>query len=86
MSQPLSIENPLACVWASELDGRYIVEVQRIDANTGTFLIFDKQENNKELYSRVVPLYYGAQFGPDIQDVAMWEAMGVQFVDTGKVE
>ena len=86
MAQPLSLENPLACVWSSELDGRYLVEVQRIDDRTATFYIFDKNESYKELFSRVVPLYYGAPFGPDVEDVAKWEEMGVQFVDEGKVD
>lgn len=74
-----------AAIWSSGLDNKYQIEVQRIDSGTGTFVIFDTADN-KVLFTKVVPLYYGAQFGPDVMDVEIWQEMGIKFADTGKVE
>ncbi len=84
--QPLGLENPHLPIWSSMLDNRFLCEVQRIDADYGTFVIFDVHDGNKPVFNRKVPLMYGAPFGPDVDDVARWEEMGIQFVDTGKVE
>lgn len=81
MAVPLSLENPMLPIWHAMLDGRYLVEVQRIDSDYGNFVIFDVQDNHKELFSKRVPLMYGAAFGPDVENVAEWQEMGVQFVD-----
>lgn len=58
--QPLGLENPLLPIWSSMLDNRFLCEVQRIDGDYGTFVIFDVPDGNKVLYTRKVPLMYRA--------------------------
>ncbi len=70
-------------VWQSRLDGRYQIEVQRIPKEThrGIFVIFDAQQDLKQIYAEDVPLMYGAQFGPDMSDVKSWMDKGCVVVD-----
>lgn len=81
MVTPLSLENPMLPIWHSLLDGRYLIEVQRIDASYGNFLVFDALDNHKELFHQKVPLRFGAAYGPDVEDVYEWQEIGVKFVD-----
>ena len=70
-------------VWQSRLDGRYQIEVHRIDGEThrGIFMIWDKEQDFRQIYAEDVPLMYGAQFGPDVEDVQSWMDKGCVVVD-----
>lgn len=70
-------------VWQSRLDKRYHIEVQRIVGEThrGIFIIWDKDDNYKQIFVEDVPLAYGAQFGPDMGDVETWQYKGCEVVD-----
>jgi hypothetical protein len=68
-------------VWWSRLDGRYQVEVQRTGSHTAELVVYDHQDNDKELMREAVGLSYGAQFGPDVSDVAFWQQKSMDFVD-----
>lgn len=67
-------------VWEAKLDGRYQCEVNRIDDYTGRYTITD-EESGKVLYDNIVTLSYGAQFGPDVDDVCNWENIAMDIVD-----
>ena len=68
-------------VWHAILDHRYLIEVQRTGERTAELFIFDQHNNNQELLRESVPLYYGAPFGPDVEDVCRWEERCANFVD-----
>lgn len=72
---------PEKIVWGAQLDGRYQIEIQRIDNATASLCIFDHQDGMKELKCWDVTLSYGAMFGPDIDDVSQWMDMAADFVD-----
>lgn len=87
MAQPLArwnddnLSHP-QLVWWSRLDNKYQVEVHRTGDRTGVLYVFDHNDNNKELFSKDVDLSYGAQFGPDVADVAEWQKATGEFVDS----
>lgn len=68
-------------VWTSTLDKRYEVTVTRIDYYHGELTI---SESGQVLHHETVGLSYGAVFGPDVDDVAYWEEISVNFVDGRK--
>lgn len=65
-------------VWASVLDGKYIVEIQR-RFRRNFLCIFGL--DGEFLQSEVSTVAYGAMFGPDVGDVAMWEERAQAIVD-----
>jgi hypothetical protein len=67
-------------IWQAQLDNRYDCEVTRINEAHGHLTVTDTT-NQKVLLSNEVTLAYGAQFGPDVDDVADWEIRCVQAVD-----
>jgi hypothetical protein len=71
-------------VWFATLDGRYQIEVQRASRSTGNLCIFDHADGDKELANWLVPLAYGAVFGPDVDDVAQWQDKVLEFIDNRK--
>jgi hypothetical protein len=73
-------ENHPRLVWHSLLDQRYLIEVQRTPSSDkpAQLVVF---EDDKPLLVRPVGLAYDARFGPDVEDVALWRAMAVEFVD-----
>lgn len=82
-------------VWWSRLDGRYQIEVQRLsepqltpdgvevpdDAYRGTLCIFDRQQDDQLIHEEPVPIAYGAPFGADISDVAVWQQKALEVID-----
>lgn len=64
---------PPNVVWASELDERYLVEVQRLGPDTGLLVAFDHNNDDQVIHEEEVSLAYGAVFGPDIEDVTAWQ-------------
>lgn len=68
-------------VWKAELDnGQYKCEVKRLSSNKGQLTVEDTT-NNELVLNKEVGLSYGAQFGPDVSDVAYWQEMIIEAVD-----
>ena len=67
-------------VWEASLDGRYDCKVERIDEYSGRLTVLDTQDN-KLMLEEDVSLMYGARFGPDVSDVALWEEKIVDLID-----
>jgi hypothetical protein len=65
-------------IWNSRIDGKYECKVVRVDKYNGTLQIFDGE---KEIFSKPVTLMYGAPFGPDVDDVALWQEQIINFID-----
>jgi hypothetical protein len=63
--------------WAAVLDQKYVVEVQRI-LHRDFLCIF--KIGGKFLFSEPTNVAYGAMFGPDVGDVAMWQERALQIV------
>ena len=73
-------------VWHSRLDGRYHIEVVRVNSHAGELRIFDHDAGDEMVHSVSVGLMYGAQFGPDMDDVAEWRLISTSFVDSLHVD
>lgn len=67
-------------VWQSQLDDRYDCRVTRNSYHEGTLVVEDKQDG-RQLLEKKVTLSYGAQFGPDMFDVAAWQDDCIAVVD-----
>jgi hypothetical protein len=67
-------------IWEAELDGKYKCTVTRMNKRGGTLRVEDT-ESGKILLEQDVGLTYGAQFGPDIEDVEKWQSVCVAVVD-----
>ena len=67
-------------IWEAKLDGKYKCTVTRFNKRGGTLRVEDT-EAGKMLLEQDVGLAYGAQFGPDIDDVDKWESICVAVVD-----
>lgn len=63
------------------LDARFRVKVERINESLGLLSIIDNGYD-KILHEQEVALSYGAQFGPDVEDVAAWQAIAINKVDS----
>ena len=68
-------------VWEATLDNIYKCEVTRIDEYKGKLKVTNT-ENAFVLLEQEVGLSYGARFGPDIDDVALWQDLSCKAVDT----
>lgn len=68
-------------IWTTTLDRRYTVTVNRVAFYRGELII---TEAGKVLHRESVGLMYGAQFGPDVSDVALWKEMAINLVDSLK--
>lgn len=70
-------------VWWTRLDKRYQVEVQRKGDYEGTLFIWDHEdEDGGWIMGRAVTLSYAARFGPDVADVAEWQNIAIELVDS----
>lgn len=73
-----------ALVWRSRLDGRYLIEVVRDEADPdyrAHLRVFDAQHELACRLDEAVGLAYGARFGPDVDDVATWQERVLKLVD-----
>ena len=68
-------------IWEATLDNIYKCEVTRIDEYKGKLKVTNT-ENVFVLLEQEVGLSYGARFGPDIDDVALWQDLSCKAVDT----
>lgn len=67
-------------VWKTKLDKKYQCEVVRIDGYKGLLTVVD-EETDELVLKEEVGLSYGAQFGPDMGDVALWQEKIINAVD-----
>jgi len=65
-------------VWATRLDNRYNIYVERIEAYKGKLIILD---GDKEIYNNSTSLSYDAYYGADIEDIINWENESLKFID-----
>jgi hypothetical protein len=71
-------------VWSSTLDNRFIIRVERTGDYTADLVIIDNGlEGDPEVLREATGLSYRALFGPDVDDVATWQARAIKFVDEG---
>ncbi len=75
------MSDDVSVIWKSRLDNRYDCFVERIDSNYGQLKVLDLQENKLKLDTEV-QLSYGAEFGPDIDDVYDWQDMCVRAIES----
>ena len=68
-------------VWWSRLDGRYQIEVHRLDELHGTLYIFDHANGDALIHNEQVGLSYGAVVGPDVDDVDDWRERALRVAD-----
>lgn len=94
-TQEVSDEGKL--VWWTRLDDRFQVEVHRQGdsltmhhamsgerperSNLAMLRVFDHSNENKLLLDEEVGLAYDAIFGPDVDDVEVWQERVLHFVD-----
>ena len=69
-------------VWWARLDDRWQIEVQRTADYLATLCVFDHADNDVLVHSESVGLSYGAIFGPDVADVALWQDKALAYVDS----
>mgnify|MGYP003348970809 FL=1 len=68
-------------IWEATLDnGAYRCEVKRLSHHKGQLTVVETA-TNELILNKEVGLSYGAQFGPDMADVAQWQEMIVEAVD-----
>ena len=66
-------------IWESKLDEVFDCKVERIDEGRGKLTVIDQFD--RVLLDKEVGLSYGAMFGPDVADVALWEDMVIKVID-----
>lgn len=67
-------------VWSSDVDGgAYHAFVVRTGEYRGTLIVV--AAGGHELMREDVGLAYGARFGPDVDDVAMWQELVTTWID-----
>lgn len=62
-------------------DGAFTVDVDPTDHSHTGHLIVKHNESGDVLMEKDVPLMMGAIFGPDVADVAEWQAAGIEVID-----
>jgi hypothetical protein len=67
-------------IWESTLDNQFECKVLREEARVGVLIITDNT-TGEDIFTRPVSLSYGAQFGPDIDDVQLWQHLCVEAID-----
>jgi hypothetical protein len=65
-------------IWATILDGKYVVEIQRINHRSYLCLF---EIGGRFLHVEPTNVAFGAMFGPDVADVAQWEERAAAIVD-----
>jgi hypothetical protein len=73
-------------VWVAQLDGRYQIEVQRVDGADlpAVLAIFDHDQDMSLVRSWPVGLAFDARFGPDVEDVMLWQKLVEAQIDSGE--
>ena len=71
-------------IWEADLDNEYKCTVTRINKRGGNLRVVENT-TGRELLNQDVGLLYGAQFGPDVEDVAKWQDICVAVVERDKM-
>ncbi len=66
-------------IWSAELDNKYQCSVVRINKRGGNLRVVESA-TGRELLNQDVGLMYGAQFGPDVEDVEKWQSICIAVV------
>lgn len=69
----------MSIIWEAKLDNIYECAVVRTGERFGQLTV--KDTAGKLLLNEEVGLSYGAVFGPDVDDVRIWESMCIMVVD-----
>ena len=67
-------------IWEANLDNRYSCSVVRINKRGGNLRMVETA-TGRELLNQDVGLLYGAQFGPDVEDVDKWQGICIAVAD-----
>ena len=69
--------------WAALLDQRYKIEVipDKGETHSGTFVIFDGGDKDRLVHQEKVAISYGAVFGADAGDIALWQDKACAIID-----
>jgi len=68
-------------VWKAELDHTWDIKVYRTDDSYKGTLVMKNKETNQTVLNEEVSLSFGAMFGPDVSDVAVWQGKCLQVAD-----
>lgn len=69
-------------VWDGTVDhGRFICKVVRTSNYTGTLTVVVPEIDDEEILREDVDLSYGAQWGPDVDDVRAWQDKAIEAID-----
>lgn len=75
-------EEAASPVWRGTVDGeKFVVQVDRTDNSHVGRLFVKEIASDETLLTEDVGLMYGAQFGPDVSDVAEWQAKSLPVID-----
>lgn len=84
--QPASLCVPRVadeCIWRGILDrGQYTVSVVRIAPYNGLLTVTHEE---RVILQQAVGLMYNAEFGPDMEDVELWQNIGIKAADADYV-
>jgi len=67
-------------IWEAQLDDIFDCTVIRTGERTGQLTV-KENVNGNILLDKEVGLSYGALFGPDIDDVTLWQELCIEVVD-----
>lgn len=68
-------------VWHNTVDkGTWDVRVERVDGYRGV-LVIKRVDTGQEIHREGVSLAYGAVFGPDAADLAVWQDRVIEVID-----
>ncbi len=74
-------------VWQQTMDqGAFTLRVTRADEDTALLQVINNSNDDVILSRDRMPLAYGARFGPDVDDVAEWQAIALEAVDDWLVD
>lgn len=69
-------------VWKNKLDNIYdVMVISEGNGYQGRLII---KRDDKELLNEATNISYAAKFGPDINDVSIWEGRCIEFIDHQK--
>jgi hypothetical protein len=71
-------------LWWARLDRRYRVEALRAGPTSARLRVVDREAGDRTLLDEEVELIAGAEYGPDVADVAAWQARVIELVDGAK--
>lgn len=68
-------------VWEATLDNVWSCRVERTGERTGRLVVSRVDDPSVVILDEKTGLLYGAHFGPDVEDVALWQEKCAAAVD-----